>query len=210
MSEIVLSQTERDSSMYPIIGRAFAYFKMRMLPARGRLYPRSEFAACLLFIVGAFIHGALVARSLPAAGPLRFHPLVTVDLSFERSTVISMCVANPDSPCVRCLFKPSAAKASIGRSHCPVVVRSLPVQSSQPVCSQYTACSPRIKPDLVKFFGIFETSGYGQARGQPDLGHWTETYQYESDSKKSNEIRVYLRRAGCVLRKKTEGKLWIV
>ena len=97
----------------------------------------------LLFIVGAFIHGALVARSLYALGPLRVHSLFTVGLSFERSTVISMCVTDPRLT-VRpiYLFTLDAAKVYIGRSHgSPIVqfvVRSLPIQSSPLVHSQYT------------------------------------------------------------------------
>ena len=154
-----------------------------MLPARGRLYivyTRYGFAACLLFIVGAFIHGALVARFLPAAGPLRFHPLFTVGMSFERSTVISMSVADPRLTVLPMLVHAQCSKdqhrAQSWLVHCPVVIRSLPVQSSPPVYSQYTACSPRTNPDLIKFFRIFEISGLGRARGQPDLRHWTETY----------------------------------
>ena len=132
------------------------YFKARMLPARGRLYTRYGFTACLLFIVGAFIHGALVARSLPAADSLRVYPLFTVGLSFERSTVISMCVADP-----RLTVRPMRVQAQCRKgqhraqswfTNCPVVVRSLPVKSSPPVYSQYTACSPRIHPDLFFFF----------------------------------------------------------
>ena len=73
LSEIVLAQTERDSSLYPIIGRAFAYFKTRMLPARGRLYTRYGFTACLLFVHCAFAHGARMARCVSTAGLLRVH-----------------------------------------------------------------------------------------------------------------------------------------
>ena len=95
MSEIVLALTERGSSLWPIIGRAFAYFKARTSPVRGRLYTRYGFTAYLLFIHCAFTHGALMACSLPSAGPLGVHPSFTVGFSFERSTVILMNVADP-------------------------------------------------------------------------------------------------------------------
>ena len=163
LSEIVLIQTERDSSLYLIIGRAFAYFKTRMLPARGRLYICYGFTACLLFVHCAFAHGALMARSLPAAGPRRVHCVSTVGLLFERSTVISMCVADPRLTvrpmlvCARC--SEAQHRMQSWFAHCLVVVRSLSNRSSPLVYSQYTACSPRMSPDLNTFFWIFESSG---------------------------------------------------
>ena len=50
----------------------------------------------------------------------------------------------------------------------PVVVRSLPIQSSLRIHSQYTACLPQISRDLIKFFGLVQTSGYGLARSKPE------------------------------------------
>ena len=120
------------------------------------------------------------ARSLPAAGPLRVHCVSAVGLLFEQSTVISMCVADlrltvrPMFVCAWCSKDQHRAQSWF--AYCPVVVRSLSYRSSPPVYSQYTACSPRISPDLIKFFGISESSGYGRARGQPDLRHAAATY----------------------------------
>ena len=90
------------------------------------------------------------------------------DRADPRLTVRSMLV--------RAQWTKGEHRTQLWFAHGPVVVSSLPVQSSPPVYSQCTACSPRINRDLIKFFGIVETFGNGLALNEPDLRHSTDTY----------------------------------
>ena len=84
-----------------------------------------------------------------------------VDRTDPRLAVCPMLV------CAQCIKGQHRARSWF--AHGPVVVSSLPIQSSPAVYSQCTACSLWISPDLIKFLGIIPKSGYAFTQGQPDL-----------------------------------------
>ena len=123
----------------------------RCIPLSGELSHISK-RGCCQHVVGcvlvmdsphvccSFIARLPMARSWPALHSLRVHCVFTVGLLFERSTVISMCVADP-----RLTVRPMLVHAQCSKgqhraqswfAHCPVVVRSLFNRSSPSVYSQ--------------------------------------------------------------------------
>ena len=144
LSEIVLAPSERGSSLWAIIGRAFTFFKARTSPVQGRLYNRYGFTVHGMYVVRSLsvhpwrAHDSLFARCGFTACPpivLSWFLVWTVDGHFDDRSSIWLAVLPMRVQCSRSAQQRRShglPMVQLLSAHCPSTVWFEFILSTQP------------------------------------------------------------------------------